>query len=510
MQLKLLLETLDRLEEGTRMKAVKAAVEMEPDAGRRAMILAKLARENDLPGLYDPTDGVYYNVNGEKERSPDNAITQKLGSLGLVPMNAQTSMFGLWGADDVKQSAISHSFDLNWAEEVNDNIKRLNDLVKQISVNLKESKKRKKSISNSLYESFFGLEEDSPPYSPPTASGNNFAKEIEEMNKIIEVLTALNEKRPNEGIVAAIQRAQDVIKRVSAVPPPVADKPPVTPPVADKPPVTPAKPGIDWSGVTEKEPLTYKPPAPSVTPQIGPSTTPSTDPRIEKIKKARELLNKVKVPLPEPVTPQTNPNQPPKPGEDKKWPTTDEEIKAFQKSKPPLEVDGLIGSRTFKALVAAGYTPPPGFKPVSDKQKGTTPNPPKRSNGLGNDDATGTGDAIERNLANNLRDAGDNAERNAAWNDSHNAAMAALDPNAPNPVTPQTGPTSTPGRRPDLALGPAFDPRAQFTPADLERIRKAQARSFGEFDRGSGNTWEESIESSEDNRILDQIKNVRF
>jgi len=146
MEIKLLLETLDRIDEGLTLKSVKAAVEIEPDAGRRAMILAKLAAENNLPGLFDPTDGTYYNVNGEKERSPDNAITQRLGSVGLVPMNAQTSMFGLWGADDVKQGAISQSFDLNWNAEVDDNIKRLNDLVKRNSVNLKESKKRNKSI----------------------------------------------------------------------------------------------------------------------------------------------------------------------------------------------------------------------------------------------------------------------------------------------------------------------------------------------------------------------------
>jgi hypothetical protein len=54
-------------------------------------------------------------------------------------------------------------------------------------------------------------------------------------------------------------------------------------------------------------------------------------------------------------------------GLDKKWPTTPEEIKAFQKvNKDPrtggtLEVDGMIGSHTYQALIQLGYKPPPGF-----------------------------------------------------------------------------------------------------------------------------------------------------
>jgi hypothetical protein len=54
-------------------------------------------------------------------------------------------------------------------------------------------------------------------------------------------------------------------------------------------------------------------------------------------------------------------------GQDKKWPATPEEIKAFQKvNKDPrtggtLEVDGIIGSHTYQALIQLGYKPPPGF-----------------------------------------------------------------------------------------------------------------------------------------------------
>ena len=48
------------------------------------------------------------------------------------------------------------------------------------------------------------------------------------------------------------------------------------------------------------------------------------------------------------------------------WPTTPEEIKAFQKANK-LKPDGLIGQKTMAALVAAGATPPAGFKPVGNK-----------------------------------------------------------------------------------------------------------------------------------------------
>lgn len=53
-----------------------------------------------------------------------------------------------------------------------------------------------------------------------------------------------------------------------------------------------------------------------------------------------------------------------------KWPTTPEEIKAFQKANN-LQADGLIGQKTMAALVAAGATPPAGFKPVGNKVKPT-------------------------------------------------------------------------------------------------------------------------------------------
>jgi hypothetical protein len=51
----------------------------------------------------------------------------------------------------------------------------------------------------------------------------------------------------------------------------------------------------------------------------------------------------------------------------KKWPTTDAEIRAFQRANPPLKDDGMIGQQTLGKLRQLGYVPPPGFKPVADK-----------------------------------------------------------------------------------------------------------------------------------------------
>ncbi len=55
------------------------------------------------------------------------------------------------------------------------------------------------------------------------------------------------------------------------------------------------------------------------------------------------------------------------------WPSTRDEIIAFQKSNndkdgKPLAQDGLIGSKTYQALVKAGYKPPSNFAVTSYKQ----------------------------------------------------------------------------------------------------------------------------------------------
>ena len=230
MQLKLLLEALDRLDEKISEKAIMQAVNMAPTNSERAMILAKLARENNLPGLYDPTDGIYYNVNGERERSPDSETTKMLAKLGLLPPNAQTNMFGMFGSDKIDDLGKQHSFDINYKEKVNELIQRLSELTDMISVNLQESKKRKKSLSSALYESFFGLDEAETDYKIGSAGAMapyrakelgsqpdniRFAKEIEEMKQLIKDLSDMHSARPDQGIVSAIARANDAIKRVN-------------------------------------------------------------------------------------------------------------------------------------------------------------------------------------------------------------------------------------------------------------------------------------------------------
>ncbi len=56
----------------------------------------------------------------------------------------------------------------------------------------------------------------------------------------------------------------------------------------------------------------------------------------------------------------------PAPAKVTKWPTTPDEIKAFQKSAG-LGADGLIGKQTYLALTKAGLKAPPGFQIVGDK-----------------------------------------------------------------------------------------------------------------------------------------------
>jgi hypothetical protein len=55
------------------------------------------------------------------------------------------------------------------------------------------------------------------------------------------------------------------------------------------------------------------------------------------------------------------------------WPTTPDEVKAFQTSQNIKPVDGKIGKNTMAALNKAGAKAPPGFIPVADKAKPATP-----------------------------------------------------------------------------------------------------------------------------------------
>lgn len=68
----------------------------------------------------------------------------------------------------------------------------------------------------------------------------------------------------------------------------------------------------------------------------------------------------------------TKPAAPAAPAAMAKWPTTPNEIKAFQ-SQNKLKADGLIGKKTFDALTKAGAVPPKGFQPVGPKTKSNAP-----------------------------------------------------------------------------------------------------------------------------------------
>lgn len=63
----------------------------------------------------------------------------------------------------------------------------------------------------------------------------------------------------------------------------------------------------------------------------------------------------------------------PAPAGQAKWPTTKDEIIAFQKANG-LKADGLIGQKTMAALNKAGAKAPPGFKPVPNRKKEKEPN----------------------------------------------------------------------------------------------------------------------------------------
>jgi hypothetical protein len=563
MQLRLLLETLDRLDEGL-FKTVKAAVELEPDPDKRRMILAKIAQENNLPGLYDPTDGTYYNVNGEMERSPDNAITQKLGSLGLVPKNAKTSMFGFWGADDVKNAAVNHTVDINGREYTDELLGKLNDLVKKVGANLKESKKRKKSLSNVLYESFFGLEEaedysigsgykgpkigsgysgpkigggptDTPAPSEPSPSTtlppqpaprNDFSKEIEEMKKIIEELTAINQQTPNPNIVSAIERAQEVMDRAAKQP-------------------TPNTPST-----TPNTPSTTSPDAP------GPRANVFTDPDWAKNnfsslkdadRKPREMPPEPKPPEPKPPTPTPGPVTPPAPGPGPiVGPATDD-----KNAKKRKELKALIDQ--LKGKKGGGGSGPVDQRPTTSDSKITKMQRELLAAGADLGTFGPNGDGIDGKMGKKTREAMKKFPKIAA-----KYGFGGTNPRpAPTPTPPETdfqrrwrengftgdmrtpaeiaasqdlsGETTINPTNPNAGLlpddprwqgnpaqhppsGQPFDPRAAIgnMSADELRRRFPNPRDFGEFDRGgSRNTREESAQS-EDDRILRQIKNVRF
>ena len=84
------LESIEQLDE-FRLKDVQAAVGQNPDANARAKIIANLAVQNKLPGLYDPVDGHYVDNTGSRTFwPPSKDVDMQLGPMGLIPPNSQS------------------------------------------------------------------------------------------------------------------------------------------------------------------------------------------------------------------------------------------------------------------------------------------------------------------------------------------------------------------------------------------------------------------------------------
>jgi len=98
MNLKQLIAKMDAieagiLEEAFNIKTVQAAVGQIGDDQQRAAALAKMAVDNNLPGLYDPVKGHYVSANGSISNTADKDTDYMLAQKGLMPKNANTSTF---------------------------------------------------------------------------------------------------------------------------------------------------------------------------------------------------------------------------------------------------------------------------------------------------------------------------------------------------------------------------------------------------------------------------------
>lgn len=144
-----------------------------------------------------------------------------------------------------------------------------------------------------------------------------------------------------------------------------------------------------------------------------------------------------------------------------KWPTTDAEIRAFQKANG-LKVDGMIGGKTMAALQKAGAQPPAGFKPVGNKQ--AAPKTPKAD---AKPAADPTKDPYDPNKDTNvqmtpqsvIQTAQSDADKKAAI--GGNLPPVAAAPEAPvNPPTtgPNVAPTNTAANVPQGGAGPNTSP----------------------------------------------------
>jgi hypothetical protein len=142
--------------------------------------------------------------------------------------------------------------------------------------------------------------------------------------------------------------------------------------VTDDPKPPPPKPPDPQPKPPDPQP---KPPGPGKN-EVDPKDLARFQELITKFKSVKPSDPKPQPPKPEPPNPQ--------PAEEKKWPVTPDEIKAFQSSQEDprqpgakLKVDGMIGTHTYQALINAGYKPPADFNVTAYKPTGggTAPKP---------------------------------------------------------------------------------------------------------------------------------------
>jgi len=252
MQLTSLLKTLTLLE-GVDLKSIKAAIETNPDPRSRYSVLSKIAKDNGLPGLFDPTTGVYVNASGQPEKNVSDEVVQYLGKLCLVPEIAKTNISGEPKAEKVKDDAVLQSFKCNTDNEIDEKIKKLDELIK-LTIMLTRANESKKSLADALYESFFDINE-------ALATTQSLDGVITEMLDIIDQLNEVKRWYPikDKEIDSAIDRAQAAIQaarkrgqirerplNVDNLTPPPSPAPPVTTPPAPGP--SPAPPVVDTPG----------------------------------------------------------------------------------------------------------------------------------------------------------------------------------------------------------------------------------------------------------------------
>ena len=143
MDIRSLMAKLDAIElnEAFNIKTLQQQVGQIADANQRHTQVATLAKQNGLPGLYDPVDGSYVSATGSTSSTAPHEVDNLLASKGLIPKNASTStflgkMFGTSG-DQYDQGLRGQSdkvvADQTSAEFKAAKFKELQDIMKQLS-----------------------------------------------------------------------------------------------------------------------------------------------------------------------------------------------------------------------------------------------------------------------------------------------------------------------------------------------------------------------------------------